>query len=194
MPVTADDPLPPYTVCQTGNYLGWMDLLYCIEPVTCVYIGIALALGLSILGAAWGILITGSSIMGTNIKMPFVQSKNLISVILCEATAIYGVIIALLLAIEVGGKNIDVYQSLDVYQAAEYAGYCYLIIGLVVGVSNLACGLCVGVLGSSTVLLHAQTPTGFVSMLVVMIFGSVFGLFGLIIGIIFQTNARWPTQ
>ena len=53
--------------------------------------------------------------MGTNIKMPFVQSKNLISVILCEATAIYGVIIALLLAIEVGGKNLDVYKDLDTY-------------------------------------------------------------------------------
>lgn len=53
--------------------------------------------------------------MGTNIKMPFVQSKNLISVILCEATAIYGVIIALLLAIEVGGKNINVYESLEIY-------------------------------------------------------------------------------
>ena len=115
---TADAPCDPFVTCQTGNYLGWMDILYCIEPVTCVYIGIAIALGLSILGAAWGILITGSSIMGTNIKMPFVQSKNLISVILCEATAIYGVIIALLLAIEVGGKNIDVYKDLETYQAA----------------------------------------------------------------------------
>lgn len=132
--------------------------------------------------------------MGTNIKMPFVQSKNLISVILCEATAIYGVIIALLLAIEVGGKNVNVYKDIDTYQTAEFAGYCYLMIGLVVGISNLVCGLCVGVLGSSTVLLHAQTPQGFVSMLVVMIFGSVFGLFGVIIGIIFQTSAKWPTQ
>ena len=47
--------------------------------------------------------------------MPFVQSKNLISVILCEATAIYGVIIALLLAIEVGGKKTDVYADLATY-------------------------------------------------------------------------------
>ena len=53
--------------------------------------------------------------MGTNIKMPYVQSKNLISVILCEATAIYGVIIALLLAIEVGGKNVNVYANLTTY-------------------------------------------------------------------------------
>ena len=96
--------------------------------------------------------------MGTNIKMPYVQSKNLISVILCEATAIYGVIMALLMAIEVGGKNIDVYADLLTYQKAEFAGYCYLVIGIVVGISNLSCGLCVGVLGSSTVLVHAQTP------------------------------------
>ena len=111
--------------------------------------------------------------MGTNIKMPFVQSKNLISVILCEATAIYGVIIALLLAIEVGGKKVDIYKDLDTYQAAEFAGYAYLVIGLVVGLSNLVCGICVGVLGSSTLLLHAQTPAGFVSLLVVHTLGSL---------------------
>jgi len=51
-PAAIDDP-QPYTVCQTGNYIGWVDLLYCIEPVTCVYIGVGIVLGFSIIGAAW---------------------------------------------------------------------------------------------------------------------------------------------
>jgi V-type H+-transporting ATPase 21kDa proteolipid subunit len=78
------------------------------------------------------------------------------------------------------------------WQQAEYTGFCMLAIGLVVGLSNLACGISVGVIGSSTALTHAQTPQTFVSMLIVQIFSSALGLYGVIIGIIMANQLKWP--
>ena len=57
------------------------------------------------------------------------------------------------------------------------------------GLSNIACGICVGVIGSSTALVTAQNGNTFMSMLVVIIFASATGLFALIIGIITNTTA-----
>ena len=40
-------------VCQTHLYQGWKDMFYCISPYAWAYMGVALSLGLSIIGAAW---------------------------------------------------------------------------------------------------------------------------------------------
>ena len=100
-------------VCVTGAYTGWMDLFYCISPYSFFYVGLALSLTLSILGAAWGIFITGASIVGSAVKMPRIVSKNLISVIFCEAVAIYGVIVAIIFQAKIFKTSANLYGSTD---------------------------------------------------------------------------------
>mmetsp|Transcript_6936 Transcript_6936/g.25557 ORF Transcript_6936/g.25557 Transcript_6936/m.25557 type:complete len:186 (-) Transcript_6936:183-740(-) len=159
-----------------------------LSPYLYTSIGISMSIGLSVLGAAWGIFVTGSSLMGAAIKAPRITSKNLISVIFCEAVAIYGVIVSIILQTKVNdvGRN-GPNNEWDGYTMA--GGYSIFWAGLTCGFSNLLCGLCVGVIGSSCALSDAQNSTLFVKILVIEIFGSALGLFGVIVAIIMTGNA-----
>mmetsp|Transcript_879 Transcript_879/g.1879 ORF Transcript_879/g.1879 Transcript_879/m.1879 type:complete len:194 (+) Transcript_879:142-723(+) len=174
---------------------GWGEVLTHMSPYGFANFGVALGLGLSIVGAAWGIWLTGSSLVGAAVKAPRIKSKNLVSVIFCEATAIYGLIMAIILGNKIKEPETVGYyleEGWD-YNGYYYAGYGMFSAGLSVGLTNIASGVSVGLAGSSCAIADAQDASLFVKILIVEIFASALGIFGIIVGIIQSNACTFPT-
>ncbi|KAL7713885.1 Vacuolar ATP synthase 21 kDa proteolipid subunit [Entamoeba marina] len=155
-----------------------------INPVYFAVLGMFVSVGISVLGAAWGILLTAASLMGSSIRTKF-RSKHLISILFCEATAIYGVIAGFVFFGQMGST--DSPPTADQY----FAGYMIFGAGLAVGFCGLGSGISIGVAGSGAALADAQNSSLFVKMLIVEIFASALGLFGMIVGVIMTVSASF---
>ncbi len=103
--------------------------------------------------------------------------------------AIYGVIMAIVFSAKITGNlegGTDGLWSPNNY----LTGHVLFWGGLTVGMCNLCCGVAVGITGSNAAVADAADPQLFVKILIVEVFSSILGLFGLIVGLIMTGSAE----
>merc|ERR1719440_2660079 len=100
--------------------------------------------------------------------------RSMIPVVMAGVLGIYGLITAVI----INGKL----DKLDTYSA--YSGYAHFAAGLTVGLSSLAAGLAIGIVGDAGVRANAQQPKLFVGMILILIFAEALGLYGFIVALI----------
>ena len=122
-------------------------------------------------GAAYGTAKAGYGICLVGIKKPELVYKSLIPVIMAGILGIYGLIVCVIL------------KGVIVPDYSQYLGYKHLASGMCVGLSSLAAGLAIGMVGDVGVRCNAHKDI-FVGVILILIFAEALGLYGLIVSII----------
>jgi V-type H+-transporting ATPase proteolipid subunit len=143
-------------------------------------IGAASAIVFSALGAAYGTAKSGTGIAAMAVMRPDLIMKSVIPVVMAGIIAIYGLVVAALIA---NGIKDPVKEKYNLFKSFVDLGA-----GLSVGLSGLAAGFAIGVVGDAGVRGTAQQPRLFVGMILILIFAEVLGLYGLIVALILSTK------
>ncbi|KAK4124889.1 V-type ATPase [Parathielavia appendiculata] len=144
--------------------------------------GIASAMIFGCMGAAYGTAKSGIGIGGVGTFRPDLIMKCLIPVVMSGIIAVYSLVISVLIA-----------QDLQPPASGSYSlfnGFMHLACGLSVGLTGLAAGYCIGVVGDKGVRSYMLQSRVFVGMVLILIFGEVLGLYGLIVALILNTKSK----
>jgi len=141
-------------------------------------LGAASAMIFSALGAAYGTAKSGTGIAAMSVMRPELIMKSIIPVVMAGILAIYGLVVAALIATDIqAAPNYTLFKS-----------FVHLGAGLSVGLSGLAAGFAIGIVGDAGVRGTAQQPRLFIGMILILIFAEVLGLYGFIVALVLSTK------
>ena len=144
------------------TFFGWM--------------GVASAVILANMGAAYGTAKAGIGIGSIAVTKPNLVYKSLVPVVMAGILGIYGLIVAVILVAKVNPATPET--------SNPYVGFKLLTSGLCVGWSAVAAGYAIGIVGDAGVRSNAMNEGMFIAMILMMIFAEAIALYGLIVAII----------
>lgn len=140
-----------------------------MDPGLVSLMGIALAIGVPLISAAITIIICGTALAGIGAEKPQLLSRLIITVVLGEALAIYGLLIAFMLL----SKLPDI--------TAVEAAYKALISGIIIAVATIAAAAGISYCGSSLIGATAERPETFSSNVIGVVLSEALAIYGLLI-------------
>ena len=147
--------------------------------------GATVALVFASIGSAYGTGKAGMGISAVGVGKPEIVMKNIIPVVMAGVLGIYGLIIAVIIGNAVKPQAL---ASLSYSDYSVYTGFAHLSAGLCCGMSGLAAGIAIGIVGDAGVRATAQQPKMYVGMVLILIFAEALGLYGLIVGLIMASH------
>jgi len=130
----------------------------------------------STIGSAYGTAKSGIGIAGLGQFRPELIMKSLIPVVMSGIIAVYGLVVSVLISGKIKPGNY-----------ALYDGFVHLAAGLACGLTGLSAGYAIGIVGDSCVRAYVYESKVFVTMILILIFAEVLGLYGLIVALILDT-------
>eukprot|EP00834_Sanchytrium_tribonematis_P005547 NODE_343_length_9136_cov_0.948656.p8 type:complete len:164 gc:universal NODE_343_length_9136_cov_0.948656:3881-3390(-) len=141
--------------------------------------GSSFAMIFTSIGAAYGTAKSGIGIGGLGTFRPDLVMKSLIPVVMAGIISVYGLVVSVVISGSLKpGPNKMTLQG----------GFIHMAAGLCVGLSGLAAGYAIGVVGDACVRNLAYSSKLFVGMVLILIFAEVLGLYGLIVALILNTK------
>lgn len=143
--------------------------------------GCASALVFANLGSAYGTAKSGIGLAHLGIIHADRIMRGIVPVVMAGILGIYGLIVAVII-----NNNIKTEQN----QYSAFAGYLHFGAGLAAGLSSLAAGLSIGIVGDTSVRAYGKQEKIFVAMILMLIFAEALGLYGLIIALLMNNTAN----